>query len=123
MSGRRILIVDDDPGFRALAVAVLTGWGHSVTGEAEGVEQALSLAAATHPDVVIVDVGLPDGDGFVLAEKLSTMTSPPDVIVVSTDCSAAHVEAAHRAGALGFVAKENLSDDTLRHLLASPGLR
>ncbi|OFE15832.1 hypothetical protein BA895_04760 [Humibacillus sp. DSM 29435] len=119
MSGRRILIVDDDPGFRALAARVLTGWGHRVTGEAEGVGQALRLAAATHPDVAIVDVRLPDGDGFALAGMLLAMSRPPEVVVVSSDSSPAHVTAAHRAGALGFVAKEDLSEDTLRSLLDS----
>lgn len=119
MSGREVLIVDDDPGFRALAVRVVTAWGHRVTGQADGVEQALALAGQTHPDVVIVDVRLPDGDGFALTQELLAMSGPPGVVVVSSDSSTAHVLAAHRAGALGFIAKEDLSEDTMRRLLDS----
>lgn len=119
MPGRRILIVDDDLDFLALAARVLTGWGHHVTGRAIGVDHALALAAQTHPDVVIVDVALPDGDGFALTEALLAMPQPPQVVIVSSDSSTGQAAAARRAGALSFVAKENLTEQTLRNLLDS----
>ncbi|MEO6997683.1 MAG: response regulator, partial [Terracoccus sp.] len=65
------------------------------------------------------DVRLPDGDGFALTQDLLAMSRPPVVVVVSSDSSTAHVAAAHRAGARGFVAKEDLSEDTMRSLLDS----
>ena len=98
---------------------MLKGWGYSVTGQAEGVEQALALTVLNHPDVAIVDVRLPDGDGFTLTEELLALPRPPEVVVVSSDSSAAHVAAAHRAGARGFVAKEDFSAAAMRCLLDS----
>ena len=55
------------PAFRDLATRVLVGWGHEVIGEAGSVEEALARAAELRPDTALVDIGLPDGDGFALA--------------------------------------------------------
>lgn len=115
-------MVDDDPDFRRLAALVLTGWGHTVLAEAGGVADALAAAARTRPDVALVDIGLPDGDGFDLTVQLRSMPWPPQVVLVSSDSSAANAATARRVGARGFVAKVDLSEDRLRRLV-DPGWR
>jgi CheY-like chemotaxis protein len=115
-----VLVVDDDPDFRRLAGRVLTGWGHIVLAEAGGVADALAAAARTRPDVAIVDIGLPDGDGFDLTVQLLSMPSPPQVVLVSSDTSPTNAATARRIGARGFVAKVDLSEDQLRRLV-DPG--
>jgi CheY-like chemotaxis protein len=122
VSRQSILVVDDDPDFRRLATQVLTGWGHTVLAEAGGVADALAEAARTRPDVAIVDIGLPDGDGFDLTIRLRSMPWPPQVVLVSSDGSAANAATARRVGARGFVAKVDLLEDRLRRLV-DPGWR
>lgn len=118
MTGLRVLVVDDDPEFRRLAARVLRGWGMAVAGEAGGVADALAAAERTRPDVVIVDVGLPDGDGFSLTVRLRALSPAPQVVVVSSDGSAAYADEARRVGAKGFVAKVDLTGDRLRDLMS-----
>lgn len=109
-----MLIVDDDDAFGDLAARVVTGWGHVVVGRAGSVAGALARAAELRPDIVLVDIGLPDGDGFALTEKLVAMKWPMRVVLISSDSDAGNVSAARRAGASGFVPKDELSSDELR---------
>ncbi len=112
-----MLVVDDDSAFRDLAARVLTGWGHVVVGEASNVAEALERAAAVRPQAALIDVGLPDGDGFALAERLLALPWAVRVVLISADVDSAGVRAAHQVGARGFVAKEQLSSQALRQLL------
>jgi CheY-like chemotaxis protein len=112
-----VLVVDDDSAFRDLAARVLTGWGHVVVGEASNVAEALERAAAVRPQAALIDVGLPDGDGFALAERLLALPWAVRVVLISADVDSAGVRAAHQVGARGFVAKEQLSSQALRQLL------
>jgi DNA-binding NarL/FixJ family response regulator len=112
-----VLVVDDDPAFRDLAARILTGWGHVVVGEAGTVNGALDCAAQLHPDVALVDVGLPDGDGFALTERLVALPRSVRVVLISSDADSTSVRAAARAGAQGFVGKDDLSGQELRRLL------
>ena len=68
---RTVLIVDDHPSFRATARAVLEAEGFDVVGEARDGAEPVELAAALHPDVVLLDVQLPDSTGFEVAAELS----------------------------------------------------
>jgi len=111
------LIVDDDDAFSDLAARVVTGWGHAVIGLAGSVAQGLAKAAALRPEMVLVDIGLPDGDGFSLTEQLIAMPWPMRVILISSDSDPANLAAARRAGAAGFVPKDELSGIELRELL------
>ena len=114
---RSVLVVDDDVAFRRLARAVLTSWGHLVVGEAGTAGDALVLATDLHPDTVLADIGLPDGDGFTLAADLRGLTRPPRVILISSDCDLANGTAADRVGAHGFVPKYDLPGGLLRRLI------
>jgi DNA-binding NarL/FixJ family response regulator len=112
-----VLVVDDDATFRRLIAGILSGWGHTVVGEAAGVEEALARAVELRPDTALVDIGLPDGDGFSLSRQLCALPWPLRVVLISTDADAASVPATQRAGASGFLPKDKLSGPALRHLI------
>ena len=114
---RSVLVVDDDASFRDLAARVLTGWGHVVIGAAGSVEEALARAAELRPDTALVDIGLPDGDGFALTRELRTRFRASRVVIFSSDADRANAAAAERAGAVAFLPKDQLSSPTLRRLL------
>jgi DNA-binding NarL/FixJ family response regulator len=113
-----VLVVDDDAGFRGLAARMLTDQGMIVAGEAATVREALELAASLRPDAALVDVGLPDGDGVALARRLVGLPWRPRVLLTSSDRNGTTPEAAYEAGAVGFVAKDDLPDRDLAQLLA-----
>jgi CheY-like chemotaxis protein len=114
---RRVLVVDDDAGFRDLATRVLTGWGQVVVGEAGSVAEALARATELRPDTVLLDIGLPDGDGFALTELLVAMPWDVRVVLISSDADRTTPQAAHRAGADGFLPKDELSGAVMRQLI------
>jgi len=112
-----VLVVDDDATFRCIIARALVDWGHVVIGEAGSVEEALVRAAELRPDTALVDIGLPDGDGFALTRQLCAMPSSPRVVLISTDPDASSGPAASRAGAIGFLAKDVLSRETFGQLV------
>jgi DNA-binding NarL/FixJ family response regulator len=114
-----VLVVDDDPAFRALVRRVLSGTGLSVVGEAESVATALAVAADLRPDALLVDVGLPDGDGIELARELAALPWGPRVVLTSIDADAASPQEVHRSGANGFAPKDELPNAGVRLLLGS----
>jgi CheY-like chemotaxis protein len=117
---RSILLVDDDDRFRSLAVDTLHAAGFDRLYEAATVADALTAAAQLKPDAALVDIGLPDGDGFTLARELARLADPPLVVLISADVNATSDAAVRRAGAVGFVAKEELDGARLRSLLERP---
>jgi CheY-like chemotaxis protein len=112
-----VLVVDDDACFRGMVSALLADWGYVVVGEAGTATEALACAGALRPAVALVDVGLPDGDGFTLSRRLRELPAPPRVVLISADAWGAGAGAARRAGATGFLAKDQLSDRALRPLV------
>jgi CheY-like chemotaxis protein len=112
-----VLVVDDDASFRALASRTLRSWGYSVVGEAGTVAEAMERVAALRPDAALVDIGLPDGNGFALAQQFAALPSPPRVVLISSDADAANGAIAERMGAAGFVPKDELLGLTLRELI------
>ena len=112
-----VLIVDDDPTFRGLARQMLMAAGLIVVGEAENVAQGLSMAEELRPDAALVDVGLPDGDGFALARQLTALPSPPRVVLTSVEADIASDGSVHSAGAEAFVQKADLPNAPLARLL------
>ena len=103
-----VLIIDDDPGFRVLARRAIAGTGMSVIGEAGTAHAGVTAARDLKPDVMLVDVGLPDGDGITLAHELTALPWGPRVVLTSVDPDAASPDEVERSGASGFVPKHDL---------------
>jgi DNA-binding NarL/FixJ family response regulator len=108
----RVLIVDDDPRFRAMVSDALAARGYDVVGEAATIAAARAAVAELRPDAVLCDVNLPDGNGLVLAGELRPMR----VLLTSSDENAAPPRLLARSGA-GFVAKPDFLITDLRPLL------
>jgi DNA-binding NarL/FixJ family response regulator len=118
MSGS-VLVVDDDPAFRRLSHRLLAAFDLSVAGEAGSVAAARSAAGALRPEAVLVDVGLPDGDGIALAGELVALPWHPRVVLTSSDAEAATPQDVRRSGALAFVPKDQLLNAALHQLLGA----
>jgi DNA-binding NarL/FixJ family response regulator len=105
---KRVLIVDDHVGFRAVARKLLESAGYVVAGEAADAEEALAAVAADAPDAVLLDVQLPDRDGFSVARALAVAGGPVVVLISSRDADdyGRRIEA---CGARGFIPKSRLS--------------
>ena len=113
-----VLIVDDHPSFRSSARRLLEADGYEVVGEAENGIAGLRLAKELHPDVVLLDVQLPDFDGFEVAERLSRIGDAPEVVLTSSrDCDDFGSLVAD-SGARGFIAKAELSGAAVAALLS-----
>jgi DNA-binding NarL/FixJ family response regulator len=114
-----ILVVDDDPTFRRLARRLLAAHGLDVVAEAGSVADALSTARTVKPTAALVDVELPDGDGFALAGELSAMAWSPRVVVTSVQSGKHFPAEARRNGAEAFVLKADLPAAPLATWLAA----
>ena len=112
-----VLIVDDHADFRASARALLEAEGFDVVGEAAGGERAIGEVERLRPDVVLLDVQLPDVDGFAVAERLAAEGSGAAVVLISSREAAAYGPRAEAAAARGFIAKRDLSGEALAALL------
>ena len=112
-----VLIVDDHPSFRASARLLLESEGWEVVGEAADGTRALAAARELRPDVVLLDIQLPDLDGFEVSSRLASNGSGPAVILVSSRDSEDYGSLANRSGARGFIAKGDLTGAALEALL------
>lgn len=115
---RSVLIVDDHAGFRASARAILEADGFEVVGEAENGTEAVEAIERLGPEIVILDVQLPDMTGFdVCDECLGTNGGAPAIVLVSSRDAEEYGPLIARSGARGFVAKADLSGEALLDLL------
>jgi DNA-binding NarL/FixJ family response regulator len=110
------LIVDDHAGFRAHARRLLECEGYQVVGEAADCASALEAARELEPELVLVDVHLPDEDGFELTERLGSLPDPPEVVLTSSRDGAELDECVSGCGACGFVSKSDLSREAIEEL-------
>ena len=112
-----VLIVDDHPSFRASARTLLEAEGYEVVGEAENGAAALQAVKELKPDLVLLDVQLPDIDGFQVADQLRRLADPPAVVLTSSRDSADYGSCIQVCGASGFVPKAELSGAAIAALL------
>jgi DNA-binding NarL/FixJ family response regulator len=112
-----ILIVDDDPRFRTQARDILAGDGFVVIGEAVDGASGLKAAQSLRPDFVLLDIGLPDIEGFEVATALSTNGPPPWVVLTSSRDARAYGRRLTNGHSLGFIPKEQLSGAAIRALV------
>jgi DNA-binding NarL/FixJ family response regulator len=113
-----VLIVDDHPAFRASARTMLEEEGFEVVGEAENGAAGLELARALEPDLVLLDVALPDLSGLDVAERLAD--APSQVVLTSSRRPSDFGARLRNTTALGFISKDNLSAETLEQVLGGP---
>jgi DNA-binding NarL/FixJ family response regulator len=112
---RSILIVDDHPGFRASARMLFEYEGYDVVGEAEDGETSLDAARRLRPDVVLLDIHLPDIDGVEIAKRLAAAQGFTSAVVLTSSRDPAEVGAI--GGVRGFIPKSELSGAALEALL------
>jgi DNA-binding NarL/FixJ family response regulator len=115
--GTRVLIVDDHATFRASARLLLESEGFEVVGEAQNGASAIEQIKALLPDLLLLDVQLPDIDGFEVATRVTRADRAPAVILTSSRDGRDFDALVAASGAKGFVAKADLSGATLRALL------
>lgn len=112
-----VLIVDDHPSFRISARRVLEDAGYEVVGEAPDGHSALAAARALRPAVILLDVQLPDLDGFEVALRLTADADPPAVVLTSSREDGEFGNMIPESGARGFLSKSELSGPALAALL------
>ena len=116
---RTVLIVDDHAGFRRFARRLLEAGGFTVVGEAEDGTSALAAVEALRPELVLLDILLPDTDGFAVAERLAEQAEGPIVVLTSSREAADFGARLQRSAVHGFIHKGQLSGPALA-VLAEP---
>jgi DNA-binding NarL/FixJ family response regulator len=114
---QRVLIVDDHQPFRAVARELLERAGYIVTGEAADAAEALAAVASQAPEAVLLDIQLPDKDGFAIAAALAADGGPAIVLISSREADDYGMRIAE-CGARGFISKSKLSAAAFDALLA-----
>jgi DNA-binding NarL/FixJ family response regulator len=116
-----VLIVDDHAMFRDRARTIVEAAGYDVVGEAEDAEGALARVQELRPSVVLLDIQLPDGDGFTVADQLGSEPNAPVVVLISSREAADFGTRLDRASAVGFIQKDELTGSALREMLGRAG--
>ena len=117
---RRVLIIDDNSAFRTAARRLLERAGFVVVAEAGTGASGIREAKTHGPDLAIVDVQLPDFDGFEVAARLAELDVSPRVILISSLDGADFGALVAGSSALGFIPKGELSASLIDALLAPP---
>ncbi|HLW68872.1 MAG TPA: response regulator transcription factor [Gemmataceae bacterium] len=114
----RILIVDDHPTVReGLAVRIGQEPGLEVCGEAADMTEALRLVAETQPDVAVIDISLKSGSGIDLIKRIKDRDDTVRMLVWSMHSESLYAERALRAGALGYVNKDQVTEKIIEAIL------
>jgi DNA-binding NarL/FixJ family response regulator len=108
-----VLIVDDHPAYRAAARTLLEAEGYAVVGEAATGMEALEHVRILQPDLVLLDIGLPDIDGVEVASRLCSADGGPMVVLVSSRDATGYENV---CGARGFIPKAELCGDAIAAL-------
>jgi DNA-binding NarL/FixJ family response regulator len=112
-----VLVVDDHESFRRVARLLLEFEGYEVVGEAEDGHSGLAAARELAPDLVLLDIQLPDIDGFDVAARLTSDASSPAVILTSSQDGDDFGMLIRRSGARGFIPKAEITGARLAALL------
>jgi DNA-binding NarL/FixJ family response regulator len=112
-----VLIVDDHEDFRASARALIEEEGFEVIGEAADATGGLTAVVALRPNIVLLDIQLPDGDGFSVAEQLAMLPDPPKVVLISSRDAVSYGPRLIQTTARGFLPKSVLSGKALAALV------
>jgi len=115
-----VLLVDDHAEFRAYARGLITSAGFLVIAEAADGSGALRAADLHHPEIVVLDIRLPDMSGLDVARRMNAGPNPPVVILISSGDRREYEHVAREAGARGFIAKADLTAEALRLLADRP---
>jgi DNA-binding NarL/FixJ family response regulator len=113
------LIVDDHAAFRKQARALLEAEGLPVVGEASDAASAIAAVTDLEPGVVLLDIGLPDRDGFAVAAELRGLPRPPLVVLISSREASDLQPRLDHAAADGFIQKDDLSAAALAAILGT----
>ena len=111
-----MLLVDDHPGFRRMARLLLESGGYDVVGEAGTAAEALDSARELQPDLVLLDVLLPDGNGADVADSLALLPRPPGVVLTSSYAGGGLGPRLESTPVLGFLQKDELTVARLAEL-------
>jgi DNA-binding NarL/FixJ family response regulator len=117
---KTLVIVDDNARFRAQARAMLQAEGFDVIGEAEDATTAVAVCRALRPEVVLVDVGLPDTDGFELTARLHADVpgnAGLSVVLTSSREASAYRTRISTTAARGFIPKDQISGAAITALI------
>jgi DNA-binding NarL/FixJ family response regulator len=112
-----LLIVDDHDQFRSFARAMLEADGFEVVGEAIDGASAIHAVRQLRPQVVLLDVMLPDRDGFEVCADLLAAGDPPIVVLTSSRDASSYRRRLHTSAARGFIPKSELSGSRLAGLV------
>jgi DNA-binding NarL/FixJ family response regulator len=116
-SAHTVLIVDDHPAFRASARRLLESEGYEVVGEAGDGAGAIEAVASLKPDLVLLDVQLPDIDGFEVAEQIGG-AGAPQVLLVSSRDQSDFGPLLETAPVRGFISKSELTGAAIAELIS-----
>ncbi|MBI3745470.1 MAG: response regulator transcription factor [Chloroflexi bacterium] len=108
-----VLVVDDHAGFRARVRAMLEAHGFDVVGEVADGQAAVAEAARLQPDLALVDIQLPDIDGFIVAARLREAGSARRIVLISGRDREDYGGRVETSAADGFIAKFDLSGERL----------
>jgi DNA-binding NarL/FixJ family response regulator len=114
-----LVIVDDHDVFRGFARTMLAAEGFDVTGEAQDGASAVAAVQSLHPDAVLLDIQLPDMDGFEVARRLRAIDGGPSIVLTSTREAADYGARITDSAVRGFIPKQDLSGAGLAALLAA----
>jgi DNA-binding NarL/FixJ family response regulator len=115
--GKTVLIVDDHPSFRASARYMLEADGYEAVGEAADGTSAIDAVRELQPDVVLLDIRLPDIDGFQVAERLAANAAASAVVLTSSRDRSDFGSEIDAGPAHGFIPKSELSAEAITFLI------